>query len=98
MKRPKRRLRIVDVADGPKHPGLELYDQLLARIQARQAVEGILALDAFFFEEMDKLAKSSDPMAALIHYGVLSPMLDETLSRSKAKSQERLAEFLASRP
>lgn len=98
MKKRTRKLKIVDVEDGAKHPGLELYDQLLARIQARQATEGVLAFDMEFFDDMDKLAKTSDPMSALIRYGAMSPKLDAMVSRTRAKSQERLAEFLATKP
>lgn len=98
LSKKKRKLHIVEVTDNDKHPGQELYDQLLARIKERQAIEGSLSFEGGFFTAMDLLAREADPIEALSWYGQLAEWLEKTVSRDRHKKQESLARFLASRP
>lgn len=98
MKPKRRKLLIQEILADSEHPGQELYGLLLKRIQNRQASEGLLQLESAFLDAMERLYRIGDSVEALTAYGPLSEELDRTLSRSRAKAQVRLAEFLASRP
>lgn len=99
-KKKKRKLEIVDAPDESqvKHAGRELAGQICRRIMTIQAQTGMLHIEGHFWTAFELLEQEVDPIEALTYYGSLTEWVDTMVSRQKHKSQQRLAEFLESRP